>query len=161
MIRQSGLIGITVVEDSDQRRVLGRVRSFEACPETKALLGFTYATGGVIRKRVFVPRDGITEIDGGFITVKRPDKKAKRPKDALDLSKRLEVVDQDGNYLGFVVDFFLDEKRIGLDSLEVSRGVFEDVQSGRFRVKEFSRMEYSEKIIAVRKNEQGERRGET
>jgi len=161
MIRQSGLIGITVVEDSDQRRVLGRVRSFEACPETKALLGFTYAAGGVIRRRVFVPRDKITEIDSGFITVKRPDKKAKRPKDALDLSKRLEVVDQDGNYLGFVVDFFLDEKRIGLDSLEVSRGVFEDVQSGRFRVKEFSRMEYSEKIIAVRKNEQGERRGET
>lgn len=161
MIRQSGLIGITVVEDSDQRHVLGRVRSFEVCLETNALLGFTYATNGVIRKRVFIPRDRIMEIDSGFITVKRPEKKAKHPKDALDLTKRLEVVDQDGNDLGFVVDFFLDEDRRGLDSLEVSRGVFEDVLNGRFKVKEFSRMEYSEKVIAVCKNEQGERRGET
>ena len=161
MIRQSGLIGVTVVEDSDQRHVLGRVRSFEVCMETNALLGFTYATGGIVRRRVFIPRDRITEIDSGFITIKKPLKRAKPPKDVLDVTKRLEVVDQDGNDIGFVVDFFLDEKRCRLDALEVSRGVFEDVLSGRVKVREFSRMEYSEKIIAVCKNEKGERRGET
>ncbi|MFZ5974456.1 MAG: PRC-barrel domain-containing protein [Bacillota bacterium] len=161
MIRQSSLIGITVV-DSGQRHMLGRVRSFEICLETNALLGFTYATNGIIRKRVFVPREKITEIDSGFVTIERPQKKVKHPKETLDLSKRLEVVDQDGNDLGFVVDFFIDEKKRQLDALEVSQGVFEDVLSGRFTVKDFSRMEYSEKIIAACKNEkQGERRVET
>lgn len=160
MIRQSSLIGITVV-DGDQRHMMGRVRSFEVCLETNALLGITYAANGVIRKRVFVPRDKIIEIGTGFITVERLLKREKHPKDTLDLSKRLEVVDQDGNDLGFVVDFFIDEKRRQLDSLEVSRGIFEDVLSGRFKVRDFSRMEYSEKVIAVCKDEnKAERRAE-
>ena len=158
MIRQSSLIGITVV-DSDRRHMLGKVRSFEVCLETKALLGFTYAANGIIRKRVFVPRDRITEIGSGFITVERLLKKVKPPKDTLDLSKRLEVVDQDGNDLGFVVDFFIDENKRQLDSLEVSRGVFEDVLSGRFKVKDFSRMEYSETIIASCKHENSKKEG--
>ncbi len=158
MIRQSQLIGNTVI-DSERKHMLGKVRSFAVSLETGELLGFYYATNGVIRKRVFVPCSRIAGIGSGFITVDKPKTRVKAPKDTLDLTKRLEVVDPDGNDLGFAVDFFIDEEApCGMCALEVSRGIFEDITSGRFTVGKFSRMEFSEKLIAsLREGKQSER----
>ena len=148
MIRQSTLIGSSVI-DSNGQHMLGKVRSFAVCLEDSALSGMVYATNGIIKRSMFVPCQRITQIESGFITIDKPLKSIKHPKCTMDISKRLEVVDQNGNELGFVMDFFIDEHDCRIDSLEVSKGVFEDVVCGRFIVKEFSRMEYSEKIIAA------------
>ena len=150
------LTGMPVV-DAESGARLGRVLRASVNAELTRLDG-VWANVGWIRVR-FYPSEAIRLI--GDVAVLVADAEARKPRGSAFRMRR--ALNGAGRLLGAATDAFLDGETLKIEALEISRGFWEDIVSGRETVREFAvRLPDGDALVSEegeKRNEKGTRQG--
>lgn len=107
---------------------IGRVLSVQLTPELNGMAGLHVDCG--LKGRRYIPRSRVKMLGDLAVLVERG---FARPEGPSPLPRR--ALAPDGAHLGCITGAWIDETSHGVDSLELSGGVFQDLVSGRIRVR--------------------------
>ena len=125
MKNTNSLGGMPVVCDGAR---IGRVLYVQLTPELGRMAGLHVDCG--LRGRRYIPAEQVRMLGEVAVLVEKGFAKTKAP---ASLPRR--ALSPDGVHLGCITGAWLDERTHGVDSLELSGGILEDLFSGRVRVR--------------------------
>lgn len=154
--RRDEIVGLPVVEELSGQ-IVGRVKEIDYTPGNRSISGLIVERGN-IKRPVYIAHDRVRIMgDNAIIIQAGGDIPAPR---RVQIKPRARAYLPDGTEAGVVTDFAIDPKNGNVATLEISRGIFDDLRYGRERISHFALMEFSKDIVIWPDNWQDEERGE-
>lgn len=128
MIRSKELIG-SKITNSDGK-VLGIIKGLDYEHNEKNVKGFYVEKTGITRKKVYLPYANVVKLGDKSVSIDDEEvlKRKSFPFTSYDISYVFNKTDVE---VGYISDFFINEKSGDILGLEVSKGPYDDISYGR------------------------------
>lgn len=156
MKRRNDMIGLPVVQELSGK-IIGRVRDLDYTPGCRTISGLVVERTG-LRRPVYINKDRIRIIGDHSIIVEQGENVPESRRKNNTPYTRAYL--PDGREAGIITDYSLDPKTAAVTSLELSRGMFDDLIHGRQQISHFALMEFSQDIVVWPESWQDEERGD-
>ncbi len=155
MVKFTSIIGHKAF-DKETGKILGVINDAVISKEKNILSGLFLSKNRVLSKRTFIEMESIDNIlsDGVFINNKINKKfKIDKNKNKIisEILNKISVFTNDGDEIGKVSDFLIDEKSGRIEGFEISEGLSEDIYFGRKLLPIIGKVEFGEDIMTVNK----------
>lgn len=157
MQRYSEVIGLPVICFEDGKRV-GNVKNIIFCPKRKKLLALLleYSSYEITKRLVLIHDIQSIGSDAVVISDESVLRDARKSQNTIDFVDRGEVIglkvySRDGKDMGIIKDVVFDYKTGGIEGVEISDSLFQDIVKGRSVMPLIGNVEFGKEAVIVDK----------
>nr|WP_122011608.1 PRC-barrel domain-containing protein [Maliibacterium massiliense] len=142
-------VGMPVVS-AERGEIAGTIEKMDFDLKKGAFAGLLMVRKGILARSEWVAREDIVLLGEQCVIARLPEaqRHARTRAAHLHMSQsQTRIFACDGQQIGYLGDWQMDDRTLKVTSLEVSRGLAWDAKQGRLRAKRFGCMEFSQDLV--------------